>query len=70
MSFCKKTQEVYQMYFMAVKKSRKKFWFSDLFKDSLQQFKGMQSSKLGRWTVTGYHLWIEGIQKGYHIYQK
>ena len=33
-SFCKKTQEVYQMYFMAVKKSRNKFWFTAVQRDA------------------------------------
>ena len=45
-------------------------WKSRETSSGLQQFKGMQSSKLGRWTATGYHLSLEGIQKGYLIYQK
>ena len=43
------------------------FYFCDwfLFKRQgiLQQLKGMQSSKQGMWK--GYHLSIEGLQKGY-----
>ena len=34
----------------------------------LQQLKGMQSSKQGMWK--GYHLSIEGIQKGYLFHEK
>ena len=39
-------------------------WKSRETSSGVQQFKGMQSSKLGRWTATGYHLSLEGIQKG------
>ena len=55
-SVCKKGQKGLQMHFMAVKRSEKVlgFWFVHTFKTvHLQELKGMQSSKRGKWK--GYH---------------
>ena len=55
------------MNFTVVKKKWWKLlvvWFINILKTVyLQQFKGLQSSKLGMWK--GYNLSTEGIQKGY-----
>ena len=60
-SVCKKAQEGYQMYFMVVKKSRKRsgFVIFSCLKDSA--FTAVKRD---------YHLSIEGIWKGYFFCQK